>query len=217
MEAKMPEKWTARGNEVVFYPDGHYCPTENEHQASVIAEKANHAIDQAYAAGLEAGKAQAKAEPAQPAKLTVTEAAVWGQAYATILAAMLARDNMPTADDVIYAGHQADAAIVALRARTAPAQERAWVSRIHPAMQADEASTRRYEVAKLRTRIAELEAEQDKATAAERERCAGEARKVKDDATKEMTTAHAGEQHDRAWGREEAACMILDRILNPTK
>lgn len=240
MEAKMLEKWTQDGAWFSTH-DGRRYYAGGQADAKVFVEAANGAIDQAFAAGLEAGKTQAATKPSEPAPMvdvdpepqkdmTDAEKLAWAHVYSAVLNRAFPDFEVWEARD--WACLEADAAISALRARSAPGE----VARLKPQNDGlldhciaieKNAKQVQFELNQAQTRIAELEtqlaaarqgAEINRAEGAkaERERCAGIAKAMGDGAESRMKMgSDSRDAFDE--GVSSTSKVILRRILNPTK
>lgn len=198
MTTKRPEKWTQDGSWFRTHDGGRYY-AGGAAEAKAFTESANDAMDQAYRAGLESGRAEAKAAQPEPAPeppavrdMTDVEKAVWGQVYAAMVPAFMAADDSQDKARE-FAEREADAAILAMR-------ERCWQSADFRVMAESEAGvlevrSNGWNYTRADIVTYRIEAGRDEATKAERERCAGIAKDY---------------QFSMIGGN------ILDRILNPT-
>jgi hypothetical protein len=177
---------------------------QNETEARLLVEAVKSDVEAAFAAGLEAGKAQAATKPAEPAPLVLTdvEKAFWATVYGACAAAS-------EGGDCRWAQAQADVAIAALRARSAAEQE---------PVELDQAQAR---IAELETQLAACrqgaEINRAEGVKAERERCAGIARKFLDASTESLNIARGPNGKDLYGRLADVARSILIAILNPTK
>lgn len=232
MEAKMPEKWTAC-SAAVYTGQGSVFTMVSQVAARSLALEHNVAIDQAYVAGLEAGKAQAATPaPAEPAPLvlTDTEKVIWGHVYAAIIG--IIDGSIPWFEAHEMACERADTAVLAMRRRCGKPGI-AYQGQPNPEIQSAidamvaEARVRGIDAKEFVNAVQKslrgeptpdaIEAARTEGAKAERERCAGKIRQLIEASKAKRPSEPTTLEHGINVGQQDALKTALDYILSLTK